>query len=247
MDSTKTVLSDKEQKLLSKFFDGECGYFGYRRAKRLLERKQQAHEFLGLLDSLARDVRITKTDPAGRLDNMWERVSARIEAEERSQLLLGKRQSTLAANNIWGRLQEALFASGYRRFGFSAGLVAAASVIVFLSGPYSPLSKSSTQLASSSTVNNASGFGYVPASAQVEGSAEKESYTRPQLVEDDYQRALEVDWVRSRGRVKFIQDPRQRSVIIWVKKREPRVGTVAAMPELKPTVLSEFENQLSAE
>lgn len=251
----KPILSDKEYRLLSKFFDGECGYFEYRRAKRLLEQHQGAAECLALFERLAVGVKSSKNEAAGRLDNMWDRVSARIEAEERSQILLGKRSLDNNASFAWQKifskasLQELQNLFGARAFGVSA-MVLAATLILVVVGPYSNFSNNNNNNVAanvSAPGSKVSGFGLLPVSGRINEKSE-EPFTRPQIVEDQYQRALEVDWVRSPGRVKFIQNPRERSAIIWVRRREPRVGTfAAAAPEVKPTVLFESNNQRSAE
>ena len=59
-------------------------------------------------------------------------------------------------------------------------------------------------------------------------------------------RPLEVDWMRSDGRVHMIQDSGERSAIIWVKRQHPNVlpddgsdqQSIAASPE-RPIILRE--------
>ncbi|MCB0317917.1 MAG: hypothetical protein KDD56_04115, partial [Bdellovibrionales bacterium] len=77
-------LSQKEEKLLEQYFDGESGFFARRRAKRLLGSNQAANSYLNGLHELSNNC---KEAVSASFDNLmpkldlWNKISARIDQE----------------------------------------------------------------------------------------------------------------------------------------------------------------------
>lgn len=203
-------LTEGQQLLLSKFYDGECGYLESLRAKRLLARSPDAVEFCRQLDSV-KDSCISKlsiTTSDGSSVNLWDRVSARIEQETRAEMYLGKRRMTHdKRGSLWER-----FASPYALAGGVSGAALAAIMLVVgysssgVTTFVAPQTAATNEFQLVRPVAMGANTGRIPTTLRVPGSS-----------------SLEVDWVRSQGSLKLIPDPNGSSAIIWVR-RKPGVG-----------------------
>lgn len=56
-------------------------------------------------------------------------------------------------------------------------------------------------------------------------------YGLPRILEPDYPVPLEVDWMRSDGRVRLMQDSNARSAIIWIRRNPRRVTSQLSAPD----------------
>lgn len=217
------TLSEREEKLLMQLHDDECGFLQRLRARRLLKQSDTARAFVKQLDSVTVSVRgISSHETSIDLSGMWDRVALRIEQEERAEIFLGRRKavseeprsSWMAA--VWGM----------------SGVLAAASlalVIVQRGDDGAAPGVSGIQVASQAGI------------PQLQSRGVSLGGESPRIVQRPEQ-AVEVDWVRSDGQVRFIADGRQRTSLIWVKKRSPamnwaptsrRIGSSAAVPTLR--------------
>lgn len=215
------TLSEKEEKLLVKFLDSECSMVERMLVRRLLQRDSRAAEFLNSMRAMSDEVgRVCAGVPADSAD-LWARVSARIDSERRSEVFLGPRHK----ESRFRGLQELL---SMRSLGL-AGAVSAAAVLLIVvqfTGQPGAAGRPVGVVKSSSGQSGA----VVPVNVTNRGgSDESVPFSRPQLLEKSYPSTMEVDWVRSHGRVRLIQDPDEKSTIIWIKRRKP-IGQRSSVP-----------------
>jgi hypothetical protein len=232
------TLSDKERFMLMAFHDGECGMIGRWRSKRLIKRSAEAAEFCSALGDFSRGFKSTLGSSTPLLkDSLWEKISNRIEQEERAALYLGARIAQPPARR----------SSTVAPLGWSvAGGLVAASVTVFVFGNTQSDSMSSVpaiveQIGGSQVaklpidaVNLVSQNDDLPkliesGSARLGNESElsfaSQSVNRSSRRNDAraLQSSVGVDWMRSDGAVRFFSDPHQHSTTIWIKKRSPTV------------------------
>ena len=227
------TLSDKERLMLMAYHDGECGVVGRWRSKRLIARSPEAAEFCAALSDFSREFKSTLGSSTPLLkDSLWEKISNRIEQEERAALYLGARIAQPVSRK----------SSTVAPLGWSvAGGLVAASVTVFVFGNSQsnsmvPIPAMVGQVAKVpiDTVNLVSQNDDLPriiepGSARLGNESELSfaSQSVDRSVRRNDARALQssvgVDWMRSDGAVRFFSDPHQHSTTIWVKKRSPTV------------------------
>lgn len=205
---TDLKLSEKQQLLLSKFHDGECGCIESLIAKRLLARSSDAVEFCQQLDSL-KDCCLSNlsiTTSQGESVNLWDRVHARIEQETKAEFYLGKRRIAQTRETLWERLVSPHALAG----GLSGAALAAFLLVVGYRSPgvttfVAPQTASTNQFQLVRPVAMSADTARAPATLRVPGGASRSSF--------------EVDWVRSQGSLKLIPDPNGSSAIIWVRRK----------------------------
>lgn len=190
----KTNLTESQEILLSKFVDNECSWLERIRVRRLLERSPQARSYIHSLDKLSTSIKASVSIPKPEL---WFRVGARINSEEKTAALLGARRMEARESFL-----------NFRVVGSLAGACAVALIVIMPKGTFSVRdttrgSGTFPQEVASSQVNSGS---VVPV-----GSFDTLSRRAPAPVE--------VDWVRSDGRVQVMHDSADRAPIIWVKRK----------------------------
>lgn len=216
-DSAKQ-LTERQELLLSRYYDGEVSIIDRLRAKRLLRTNPAAPAFLASLQSIANYTK-SATPTSDTACDLWHRISARIESEERAAIYLGER----AALPVTARegLVASLLSSHIMLGGVSGAAVAA---VLLLSLTPSSSSKNVTIIptAPSALVNANSGFRPVGLEGAVSGTARANRPLTP----------MELDWMRGDGPLRIIQTPQSSSAIIWVnrKKRAQAVTSPAPSP-----------------
>ncbi len=208
-------LAEQEELLLTAYFDGECGFLSKLRAHRLLRRNAQAQTFLEALTSLSESSLQSffndrrQTHELAKVD-LWERVSTRIDQEERAAFFLGKRDSTQASSS---KEKESFF--GMREFFWGGAGAALSFLFVFALSP-GGAPQVATESGSSSQAGSTSPVALVSTAPQVLRSS-----TRVPTVTtvSTHNRPVEVDWMKSDGSVRMIHDTSGRTPIIWVKRR----------------------------
>lgn len=231
MDTTQP-LTEKQEVLIEKYVDGECGILSKFKARRLLANNRSARQFLDSLLSLAEELRDFELKQNNPKVDMWDQVSMRIEQEERAERFLGKRNESekVSAKVSWTSLG----------WGFSGSLVTAGivGVVIAFSGRSNPSSKGddfTKRLERSLEVLDAQG----------DSRPSAQNVNLP--VSSTLRRPVEVDWMRSDGRVHMIQDPQERSAIIWVKRQHPGLAAIddgsdaqsLARPSNRPVIINE--------
>jgi hypothetical protein len=201
-------LSDKQQLLLSRFHDGECGYVESILAKRLISRNPDAVEFCRRLDSIRECClsELSFTTKLGESVNLWDRISTRIDQESRAELYLGKRRIEQKKESVWER-----FSSPYALAGGLSGAALAAVLLVVSYRSPGVTTFTAPHMASTNQ------FQLVRPVAMGAGSAGSPTTLRVPSVGSPS--SLEVDWVRSQGSLKLIPDPNGSSAIIWVRRK----------------------------
>jgi len=239
---------DRQEMLLCSYYDGQSGFFGSLRARRLLARCPKAREFYEQLSKASvASASYFSLGKEGELqhDNtsdLWERVSQRIDQEERAALYLGNRKFNVSGATSapdFGRLLK--ISTGF------AGSMAIAAMALFVFLPAANVSLHQNNqpitmgdMASSSTRN------FTEASAEGVNYVSHERVEPLRITENRLNRAMEVDWMRSQGRVRLIQAPSERSAIIWVKRDRPELpleendNPIRIINERVPTTRSAF-------
>ena len=215
-------LSEQEELLLSQYFDGECSFFARRRAQRLLLSNPLAQTFLDNLSAVGSECRALAESRADTVD-LWARISTRIDAEEKAAFYLGERRES-ASQSILSRVRptQALF-------GGLSGAVVAAAVLVFVAAPADKVQNSPSPSASAFKQAAIGAFEARPAAFQAQAKS-----------------AMEVDWMRSNGSVKLIQNPAGKSATIWVRRKkasDSAVSLVQVTPAFQATPYLSIDEQ----
>lgn len=221
MNYDNNTLTEQQESLLMKFVDGECAWLERRRAERLIAKSSEARSFVDSLLQVGRECSENLTcQPASSGKDMWQRVVQRLEEEERAAAFLGPRRiereqgwfdEFVQAVLSWRGLSGAFAAAGvafialqYMPGKLPGGAVPGGTPIVL---------KDESAIG----IQPVSGFGNAAAVSELNGASR--SFQRPRLVADSD--TIEVDWVRSRGRVRMVKDRDAGSTIIWIKQRQP--------------------------
>ncbi|NLF24950.1 MAG: hypothetical protein GX589_04740 [Deltaproteobacteria bacterium] len=210
---TKT-LTERQEKLLSKYLDGECGALGRLQARRLMIRSAAAQAFAEDLRNVSGYARrwydMQAYESVGRA-SLWDRVDQRIGQEQRASLYLGERTlAPVAKDRGW-----------HLGWGLSGAALAAACLAFFIlpfTGQDRNLDSVGGIYAKSATLDNQAG-GVVPQVQTV--SAGGVNIGDPLYSERGYSSQVEVDWLHSSGQVSLIPNKDRRAPIIWVKKPSP--------------------------
>ncbi len=233
----REMLSEREEQLLVRYFDGECGWVEKLLADRLLRRKHGAREFMDTMHVIGE---IARNERAGILAknpqpvNLWDRIESRIKAEEHAAVFLGRRDVE-APRSSWGAKLWPIVAFDHLAWGGSGALVAAClTYVVMHTGPMMAggalvNSGASTRLArNSENIRQVAFHERAPTRRLVRPEDSSKLADNSRLLEEplkildqDLPNALEVDWLKSAGRVRMMQDPGERSAIFWIKRREP--------------------------
>lgn len=222
------------ERLLIKICDGQASFL----ERCIGQVLTSAHEGCRIF---SRDIRVlndklqsgplhSETSSSPSLD-LWSKIERRIEEEERVALYLGKREVSVEKEESripW--LKEVMNPGVFG--GMAVGLATATvAFVVFSNGYEKPISQ---QVASSFAAavpvniepqrNTAEGVDFVTFS---DNQNKRRLISREAFRSQQQMRALkrmdsripfEVDWMRSDGQVSFIQDPRERSTVIWVNR-----------------------------
>jgi hypothetical protein len=222
-----TILSEKEELLLSRYFDGECGLFSSFLAKRLLRDNTSARDFFTNLESCAHALEAEMAKVSIPAVDLWDRIDNRIDQEQKAAFYLGERRAVERAPSLLDRLRASQVAVG--------GLSGAAVAAIALMFMYSPKDITSFSVPPTASTSNSQGqfqqvgFGASPSSARSAGLAQSAN------------RALEVDWMRSNGSLSLIPDATGSSAIIWVRRRSGLPSQTKALAALRPTPLGRAE------
>ena len=120
MVKEKEQLLEKEEMLLSKYFDEECHFFDRYRVYRLVETKPSAILYLESLESTRRLLRENfEFAPV----SLWSRISTRLHQEDKAMLLSGNRSGRKSSAIGFASIFE--FIPSFARYGLSGVAVAA--------------------------------------------------------------------------------------------------------------------------
>jgi hypothetical protein len=222
-------LSEKQQLLLSSYIDNECSLVSRLRAERLLKTNREAQLFVHHLKNTNQTYRSLATPRDTNVD-LWDRIATRIEGEERAALYLGQRKPIVAADesSLVGRLLSRQVVLG----GLS-GAAIAATVLVLISRPTTSGEILPVYAGGSGAAVTSSAFHQASLGAQ-----------QPHL---GPRSTMEVDWMRSNGSLKIIQNPSEKSAIIWVRKRPTSPNLRAQAINPTPTIRALREQGLDVQ
>jgi hypothetical protein len=208
----KEKLDETHEKLLVMYFDNELGLLGRWRARCLIKNSSSAASFYSSLEEIrniafsdtSREPPLFKSLPA---IDLWGRINKRIESEMKSEVLLGKRSLVARSSELKSfilHLKEdgvvskisSLFKLEGLLYG-SAGAAVATLLILFV---YSPLNND-------------------PLNSRM-------SKVDPIINEISFQREqprsalIEVDWMKSDGRLNLIQSQNGGHPVIWIARKK---------------------------
>ncbi len=221
-------LSEAEEQLLTRYFDSETSLLDGLLVRSLKWRKSESVEqFLGLLGvireiSRGEQAGILKTNP--KPVDLWSKIDQRISEEERIAVFYGReRFSSHNRAALPAREEPSKVAEMLGRFVWSlgGGLVAACATFVMLRGP-APV----TQMVGLSHGSQEGNLAPVAVVRPVSDTASSDL-----AYDDEGPHVVEVDWMRSDGRVRLLHQPQDRSALIWVKKRQPFNGSTLSRYE----------------
>jgi hypothetical protein len=194
-------LSEKEQILLSSYVDDECSFLSRLFAERLLKTNEEARLFVQNLKNTSHACKehIVSIDSSV---NLWDRISTRIDGEERAALYLGQRKPVLESASP--SLIEKIL-SRQAILGGLSGAAVAATVLVLVSRPSKPGEILPVYTGGPVAAHNSSDFRQASLGNEAQALAP--------------QSAMQVDWMRGKGSFKIIQNPNDKSAIIWVRKK----------------------------
>lgn len=231
IDGKLNSLSDRQERLIMRFADGECGPLARLKAKKLVRRSASARRFLDDLRHTSVFMGGYENDlhksESGQVD-LWKRVEQRIEQEERAAIFLGERRAGVKVD-----IFKEFFSSSSLAAGLSGGVVAAL-LLAFVwtpDGAMLPVPESSDAPAGSAPLAQAVSNPAVATQNPVQRSVKLVSQGAPAARQRSMFNSgnivaetsgVEVDWMRSDGQVRMIQHPESSVPIIWVKKRTQR-------------------------
>jgi len=216
---------ERQEMLLCSFYDGQSGFFGTLKAKRLLARSSEARNYfeqLGKISAASQswfNLDENSRDSAEEI-SLWKQVSQRIDQEERAAFYLGSRRLSLVGADKAGR--TALIPTLSAGF---AGTMAVAAMAMFIFLPASDVgilnNSTSSEFTAGVGPQEIATRGFRDQSDEGVNFVSHERAEPLRITESRLNRAMEVDWMRSQGRVRLIQSPSERSAIIWVKRDTP--------------------------
>ena len=194
-DAPLNALSDSQEMLLEKFFDGECTFVERFSARRLLKKNKIAVCFADTL-------RLNRDALRGHLPSLspdlWSRVSVRLHEEDRSMHRIGFREN----EKLYSKSSRQMF--GWRSMVTASGIVLTLFVVAYPMNQKSSTSSLTPQGIVPVAYNGGSNSGPV------------------QMLSRRIPSAVEVDWMRSDGRLQVMNESQARAPIIWVKRRTNR-------------------------
>lgn len=204
-------LTESEELLLCRYFDQECGKIASFRAGRLLRRNCEARQFLESLENVGAQVTAhchEAFEQSGAGADLWQRISARIEAEEHAAIYLGNRSHVPERESLLSRVKMTQALVG----GFSGAAVTAFALLMMVG----PQEESKLPTIARGDLGTGSSGAFTQVSLD-NGTATR--HAQSSRISPRSRSSMEVDWMRANGSLKFIQNPEGKSAIIWVRRR----------------------------
>lgn len=243
------MLKEKDEILLNAFIDGELSFFDNLKAKRLLSSNSAAQKYVDDLKQVSISLKdVIVSEQSSLSVDLWEKIDARIDQEEKAEFFLGSRRadSSKEAISVADRVTNFISKGAWSMAG---GLVAASITFMLMNQSNTP--GTSQNLASGAPVileqtpkpvelvsmNSNSNRG-----SSLSRWRRKHIAQQQQLLKriNNQEMPFEVDWMKSDGRVTFIQDPRKKATVIWVKKRNNVNPDRPVVLEREPQLMTPF-------
>jgi hypothetical protein len=230
----KKILTERQELLLCRYFDGECGVCGRYAAKSLLAKNEDAREFLERLSTISNECQDARSRSGDMCGDLWERISTRIESEERAAFYLGTRREEPIRSGKG--ILERFYSSQVLMGGLSGAAVAALALVLVTrtSSPTEILTVPRGAISGSTVSSDVTQVAL--------GGANPRRQSNPGVRTRAIAPSMEVDWMRANGPLALIQNPQGKSAIIWVRRKPtaamrnarqpaPAVPTMQAMLE----------------
>lgn len=196
-EDSRIQLQEKDEFLLVKYIDDECGFIERIIARRLIARNPQAASFVVSMRSLSNEFASTKRDFQEYDVDLWGRINDRIEQEEKAEFYLGRRVEGVAEPKVfwdWSKIN----------LGIGTGLAAAGLSLFFFQNLKGTESPTASLASPSNSIES-------PIEMMPIKLAGNEPIAAPSIPK--------VDWVRSHGKIRMIKDPNERRLpVIWVNR-----------------------------
>jgi len=217
-------LTEKQELLLSRYFDGECSYIGRYAAQSLLRRREDAREFLSQLSAISCECHNTLSHDGEKTGKeLWAQIAARIESEERAAFYLGERREGPQRSPV------GFIRSFYNRQAVIGGLSGAALAALVLTFVTRSANTPETLTIARNGSSSASAPSEVTQISLGQGSS-RLSASNPGMRRRSNTSTMEVDWMRANGPLALIQNPHGKSAIIWVRRKPGAVMRNARQP-----------------
>jgi hypothetical protein len=236
------------ERLLIKVGDGEGSFIERTIASLLTSAHVGSREFSREMKVLGEKVKFLNAEPSSpKTTDLWAKIERRINEEERAAVYLGRRDVKVSAEEgrtSWLRqvLSPALFG------GMAVG-VATATIAFFAFKPGSPatpsfVSGAGIKVASNQIIAEQPPVDLVSFSSKDRNRSasrvdNREAFRNQRQVRllkrMDPRIPFEVDWMKSDGKVSFIQDAQEGSTVIWVKRNDP--ATTPKVLEAEPRIV----------
>lgn len=217
-DARSKDLSERQQILLSSYVDNECSFVSRLFAERLIKTNSEARLFVNNLKHTSETYRSHVPSHDGSVD-LWNKISNRIDSEERAALYLGQRKQV--DDPIGPTLVEKLL-SRQALLGGLSGAAVAAVVLVVISRPSKPGEILPVYTGGPVAAHNSPAFHQASLGNEVQPLSNSST--------------MEVDWMRGNGSFKIIQNPKDNSAIIWVRKRPFAAPLLNQTVKATPTI-----------
>jgi len=220
MDNTQ--LTQKQELLLMKALDGECSLWEDLRVNWLLKNSGEARRFIDSWAKVQAETVAELTAHSPSDLDLWPRITQRIDQEKRAEMFLGKRTfrperrwagHSWVSNPLWG---------------LGGASVAVALLTLMILPRNGGWRNREPGIAGDNNIKYGESLAPVSLSNR-QGQSPVESIDRPRILEPHARvpQAIEVDWMRSDGRLKVIPLPSGQAGVIWVKRRN---GTLVGVP-----------------
>jgi hypothetical protein len=209
-------LKEKDKILLMRWHDNSLNFIGRWKVQRLLSNNSCANDYIEELQSLNSKLLQQNNDNSHNIKiDLWDNISNRIEQEEQAAFYLGQRSFDYREEiSTWNRVKQSWV------LGIPAGALATLVITFAINNFSSGVTSNNLNMASNKQLElNTVAIPNIPYSLQsaaVQPVANKKVMKRPTYSNND----LEVDWLRSDGRVQMIQKNEQSLPIIWIKREE---------------------------
>lgn len=219
------MITNLKEKLLMQYMDGELSFWLKPLATLLIKKDAKSAKYIESLTRCSSSLKQQLSQQTSTLNQIGlnpelsANIFARIQQEEHAQVFLGKRE--LEQVSVWQKFNNSLFSLP------SAGLATAAllAFVFFGSSNSNKLGTTESNLKTASTINDQTQIENVSLtqSTTAEIESNSSSYVAPRILKDRQVMPIEVDWMRSSGRVSVMPSNGNQSAIIWVKKPRSEV------------------------
>ncbi len=224
MENKRRSISENDCRLIERYCDNECSEREIAAVKDLVSENADAASYLSSIKAIHNEV-VSSYSGAPDSINIWDKISRRIDEEQKLAILLGARRistKTKIFQRFAVHVQDHVAAWGVSS--------AAAIAICVLLIRVLPGSNPNDNGVGGESFAKESSFGGESAGVSNVARVPVKS-SAPEIFEEQIPQTMEVDWMRSKGGVRVIQN-RHGSPIFWVKKREPR--NIASIPMTNP-------------